>query len=84
MKTTSKTTSKAIEKLTERRAGLLDRLSMIDTALKAENRKLKEAAHGDALALLHKSGVLNDPARLRELLQKVTANAATGAGHVEL
>ena len=84
MKTTSKTTSKAIEKLTERRAGLLDRLSMIDTALKAENRKLKEAAHGDALALLHKSGVLNDPERLRALLEKTAGKTAKGAGHVEL
>lgn len=82
-----KTTSKTIDKLTRQRAALTQKIGMIDAAIKAESKKLNELNHRDALALLHKSGVLNDPERLRALLGKAatqTGKTAKGAAHVEL
>jgi hypothetical protein len=65
-----KTESKIIAKLNTQRGAMLEKIALIDAAIKAENKKIKEAAHRDALAILHKSGVLDDPERLRVLLEK--------------
>lgn len=75
-----KTESKALTKLNAERAKLSEKIAVIDAAIRAENKKIKEAQHRDALALLHKSGVLDDPARLSELLTRVTASAPTASG----
>lgn len=65
-----------IEKLQTKRAALVEQIAAVDAAIKAEHKKAKEAAHREALALLHKSGVLDDPQRLRELIEKTVAKAA--------
>lgn len=65
----------AMQKLEAKRAAILEQLSAVDAAIKAELKKRREAQHREALALLHKSGVLDDPARLRELLENSTAKA---------
>lgn len=70
-----KTESKILAKLNAQRAELVGKITLIDTAIKTENKKIKEAAHRDALAILHKSGVLDSPDRLRELLEKTAASA---------
>lgn len=66
------TESKTLVKLNAQRAALLEKIALIDGAIKAESKKIKEVAHRDALAILHKSGVLDDPERLRVLLEKTT------------
>lgn len=71
-----------LQKLQAKRAGIVSRLAEIDEAIKAENKKIKEAQQREALAILHKSGILNDPARLRELLEKTGgADADRGAAN---
>jgi hypothetical protein len=74
-----KSESKTLAKLNAQRAELVGKIALIDVAIKAENKKIKEAAHRDALALLHKSGVLDDPDRLRELLAKSTGDSRNEA-----
>lgn len=64
------TESKTLAKLNAQRAALREKIAVIDAAIKAESRKMKEVAHRDALAVLHKSGVLDDPERLRVLIEK--------------
>lgn len=59
-----------IQKLQTKRSALVEQLAAVDAAIKAERKKAKEAAHREALALLHKSGVLDDPARLAALIEK--------------
>lgn len=68
--------SKTLAKLNAQRAALREKIAVIDAAIKAENKKLKEVAHRDALAILHKSGVLDDPERLRVLLEKTKGEMA--------
>lgn len=65
----------ALQKLQDKRAALVEQIATVDAAIKAEHRKVKEAAHREALALLHKSGVLDDPARLAQLLEKTKGQA---------
>jgi hypothetical protein len=65
-----KTESKTIAKLNAQRVALLEKIALIDAAIKAENKKIKEGAHRDAMAILHKSGVLDDPERLAALIEK--------------
>lgn len=71
-----KTESKTLVKLNAQRAALLEKIVLIDGAIKAESRKMKEVANRDALAILHKSGVLDDPERLRVLLEKAKGGMA--------
>lgn len=59
-----------LHKLETKRAALAERIAATDAAIRAERQKLKQAERRDALAILHKSGVLDDPVRLRALLQK--------------
>ena len=66
--------SKTLVKLNAQRAALREKIAVIDAAIKAETKKMKEVAHRDALAILHKSGVLDDPRRLAELIEKTTAD----------
>lgn len=78
MKSIVKTESKIIQKLTAQRAVLLEKIDQIDGAIKAENKKIKGAEQRESLSILHKSGVLDDPAHLRALLEKImgdTGNA---------
>lgn len=77
------TESKTLAKLNAQRAALREKIvridvaiKAIDAAIKAESRKMKEVANRDALAILHKSGVLDDPERLRVLLEKTKGEVA--------
>lgn len=65
--------SKALEKLEIKRNVLLAKLAEIDSEIRAERKKQVEAARRESLAILQKSGALDDPARLRLLLEKATA-----------
>lgn len=65
----------AMQKLETKRAVLVEQLAAVDAAIKAEHKKMKEATHREALALLHKSGVLDDPARLAQLIEKTKEQA---------
>lgn len=67
-------TTNPLQKLQARRAATLKQLAAIDAAIKAESKKMKEATQREALAVLQKSGVLDDPDRLTELLSKLTAD----------
>lgn len=75
-----KTESKTLVKLNVQRTALLEKIALIDAAIKVESKKMKGVAHRDALAILHKSGVLDDPERLRALLEKTKE----GAGDAQL
>lgn len=70
------TESKTLSKLNAQRAALREKIAVIDAAIKAENKKMKEVAQRDALAILHKSGVLDDPERLRVLIESAKGEMA--------
>lgn len=74
--------STPIQRLESERVKLLNKLTELDAHIretrKAEQQKSREAAQRQALAMLHKSGLLDDPARLAEVLSKVAPASQKG------
>lgn len=62
--------SKTLEKLESKRNLMLAKLAEIDSEIRAEQKKSRDAARRESLAILQKSGALDDPQRLREILEK--------------
>lgn len=70
--------NKTLQKLQAKRAQLSNKIAEIDAAIKAEQKKELEAARRESLAILQRSGVLDNPAALRQILETASASKSRG------